>query len=90
MARIPDEVIARLKAEVSLERLVAAPPALFVLGFFDGASMGNQHWSVGRHSALKRKLKGRTAAVLPASVLGCPAWFAADGALAIARAGRAG
>jgi iron complex transport system substrate-binding protein len=71
---------------IRLERLVADPPAGFVLGFFDKPSMAGQWWSIGRHEALRRITAGRTLARLPASILGCPAWFAADGALALARA----
>ena len=74
-------------APLSLERIVAEPPARFVLGFFDPGSMAVQRWSMGRHHALRRVMAGRTLAVLPAAILGCPAWFAADGAhdLALAR-----
>ena len=70
---------------VPLERLVAEPPAAFVLGFFDPASMSVQRWSIGRHGALRRAMAGRPVVELPAAVLGCPGWFAADGALALAR-----
>lgn len=73
-------------APMSLERLTADPPDAFVLGFFDPASMPGQRWSIGRHQALRRAMDERVLATLPASILGCPAWFAADGALALARA----
>jgi len=75
-------------APVSLERIVADPPGAFVLGFFETTSTAGQHWSVGRHAALRRAMAGRTLAVLPDSILGCPAWFAADGAAILARARR--
>ena len=39
-----------------------------------------------RHAALKARLPGRTVASLPSSILGCPAWFAADGPELLARA----
>ena len=71
---------------VSLERLVSRPPDAFVLGFFDRGSMAGQRWSIGRHEALRRTLAGRTVAALPASILGCPGWFAADGPRALAAA----
>lgn len=73
-------------APVSLERLVADPPDGVVLGFFDTASMGGQRWSVGRRAAVRRLLRGRTIASLPATILGCPGWFAADGARDLAAA----
>ena len=75
-------------APVSMEQIVADPPARFVLGFFDPASMQAQHWSIGRHGALRKLMAGRTLAALPAAVLACPAWFAADGARALAEAHR--
>lgn len=71
-----------------LEALVLKPPTALVEGFFDAALEAFQRWSVGRHRVLRRLAEGRTLASLPGSMLGCPAWFAADGALAIARARR--
>ena len=73
---------------IPLERLVMHPPRAFVLGFFDAFAVAMQRWGPGRHAALKRRLPGRTAASLPSSILGCPAWFAADGVQALARARR--
>jgi iron complex transport system substrate-binding protein len=75
---------------VSLERLAARLPDGFVLGFFDPASAQAQGWSMGRRGALHRITAGRTLAALPGAILGCPAWFAADGArdLALAAARR--
>jgi iron complex transport system substrate-binding protein len=73
-------------APVSLERLTLDPPNGLVLGFFDKDSMQTQNWSMGRRGALKLIASGRTLAVLPASVLGCPGWFAADGVRDLARA----
>jgi iron complex transport system substrate-binding protein len=71
---------------VSLEHLALAPPDAVVLGFFDRASISTQHWSIASNPALARMLKGRVAASLPGAILGCPAWFAADGARALAAA----
>ncbi|MDP1631521.1 MAG: ABC transporter substrate-binding protein [Caulobacter sp.] len=73
---------------VPLEQLVMHPPAAFVLGFFDAFAVAMQRWGPGRHAALRARLPGRTAAVLPATILGCPAWFAADGAEILAKARR--
>ncbi len=75
-------------APVSLERLVADPPDAVVLGFFDRASMGTQAFAPGRNRALQARIRGRVVASLPAAILGCPAWFAADGARDLARAAR--
>ena len=75
-------------APVSLERLVADPPQAFVPGFFDKASAGTSHWSIAGHRTLKRAMAGRQIASLPGAILGCPAWFAADGAETLARAAR--
>jgi len=71
---------------IPLERLVMTPPRAFVLGFFDTFAVAMQRWGPGRHSALRKRLAGRTAASLPSAILGCPAWFAADGAELLARA----
>jgi len=73
---------------VRLESLVLRPPSAMVLGFFDGALDGFQRWSLGRHQVLRRVADGRTLVSLPGAILGCPAWFAADGAARIARAVR--
>lgn len=73
---------------VPLERLVTQPPKAFVLGFFDAFSVAMNRWGPGRHRALKARLPGRTVASLPSAILGCPAWFAADGPEALARAKR--
>ena len=87
-AGLSDAATAPGYAPVSLERIVADPPNAFVLGFFGAASTAGQHWSIGRHEALRRAMAGRTLAVLPDAILGCPAWFAADGAAILARARR--
>lgn len=66
-------------APVSVERMALAPPARFVLGFFDQI---RADWrGVGRHPVVRRAAAGRVAANLPASTLTCPGWFAADAAL---------
>jgi iron complex transport system substrate-binding protein len=67
---------------ISLERLTLAPPDLLVLGFFDDFNGGI--WDPMRRPFLRRLAAGRTAARLPGAWLGCPAWFAADAALALA------
>jgi iron complex transport system substrate-binding protein len=77
-------------APVSLEDLVLHPPAALVLGFFRDLTGGRQHWSIGGNNYLRRLAQRRAIASLPGSILGCPAWFAADGSLALARARPAG
>lgn len=67
---------------VSVERIALAPPAHFVLGFFDQI---RADWrGPGRHPVVRRARTGRTVARLPAAALGCPAWFAADAAAMLA------
>ncbi len=73
-------------APVSLERMVMQPPAAVVLGLFDTVRAGGDRWGPGRHAALRKAIQTRTVASLPASVVGCGAWFAADGSEALARA----
>lgn len=66
-------------APVSVERMALSPPARFVLGFFDQV---RADWrGAGRHPVVRRAAEGRVAAELPAAVLTCPAWFAADAAV---------
>jgi iron complex transport system substrate-binding protein len=69
-----------------LEQLVLAPPKAVVLGFFDLTRAGADRWGPGRHAALRKATQGRVIASLPGAMLGCSAWFAADGALALAEA----
>lgn len=73
---------------VSLEGLVMKPPTAVVLGLFDQARAGADRWGPGRHAALKRVVATRTIASLPASVVGCPGWFAAEGSRLLAEAAR--
>ena len=73
-------------APVSLEALVLHPPAALVLGFFSDLAGGRQHWSIAANGYLRGLARQRTIASLPGSMLGCPAWFAADGSLTLATA----
>ena len=75
-------------APAPLESLVLHPPDAVVLGFFDKASASTQHWSLAGHPALATTLKGHPVVSLPGAILGCPAWFAADGAGTLAAAAR--
>ena len=71
-----------------LEQLVLRPPKAVVLGFFDLTRAGADRWGPGRHMALRRATSGRVIAALPGAMLGCSAWFAADGARVLAEAAR--
>lgn len=73
---------------VSLESMVMTPPKAVVLGLFDLVRAGSDRWGPGRHAALQKTVKTRTVASLPASVVGCAGWFAADGSEALAKAAR--
>ena len=75
-------------APVSLEQMVMTPPAAVVLGMFDRARAGADRWGPGRHAALRRAVETRAVAELPAALVGCPGWFAAEGAVALAKAAR--
>lgn len=68
---------------VSLEALLIRPPGALVLGFFDAYGVAQQQWGIGRHPLLRRLADQRAVATLPASVLGCPAWFAGDAVQAL-------
>lgn len=74
--------------EISTERLVLHPPSTLVLGFFDARGIAGQHWGPGRTGPMQAVVRPRAIASLPASELGCPAWFAADAAAQLARARR--
>jgi len=68
---------------VSVERIALRPPRRFLLGFFDQV---RSDWrGVGRHPVIARAARGRVAAELPAAVLTCPAWFAADAAVMLSK-----
>jgi iron complex transport system substrate-binding protein len=71
-----------------LEQLVLDPPKAVVLGFFDLTRAGADRWGPGRHAALRKATRGRVIASLPGGMLGCSAWFAADGARVLAEAAR--
>lgn len=71
-----------------LERLALNPPRAVVLGFFDLTRAGADRWGPGRHAALRQATRGRVVASLPGAMLGCSAWFAADGARVLAEAAR--
>jgi iron complex transport system substrate-binding protein len=73
-------------SELSLESLVARPPAAIVGGFFDRSAIARQPWGIGRHRVLRDLMRRKALVSLPGSILGCPAWFAADGVAAIAAA----
>lgn len=73
-------------APLPLEQLVLNPPSALVLAFFSDLGGGRQHWAIGDASRVEA-LSGRPAlASLPGSLLGCPAWFAADGTARLAAA----
>jgi iron complex transport system substrate-binding protein len=71
---------------LSLERLAFTPPQALVLGFFDAFSLDRSWWSPARSAVMRTAGRERAMASLPGAVLSCPAWFAADGVLTLARA----
>jgi iron complex transport system substrate-binding protein len=73
-------------APVSLEALVLDPPAALVLGFFRDLAGGRQHWTIAGNGYLRGLVRQRAIASLPGRLLGCPAWFAAEGSLDLAQA----
>jgi iron complex transport system substrate-binding protein len=73
-------------APVRLEALVLDPPAALVLGFFQDLAGGRQHWTIAGNGYLRGLVQRRAVASLPGRLLGCPAWFAAEGSLALAHA----
>ena len=75
-------------SSVSLESLALFPPVAIIQAFFDQSTRATQHWGPGRHQIISRLVHERSVALVPASVLACPAWFAADGVSVLATAAR--
>ncbi len=71
---------------LSTERLALSPPEALVLGFFDAFSLDRTWWSPARSGVMQAARRGRAMASLPGAILGCPAWFAADGVLTLSGA----
>jgi iron complex transport system substrate-binding protein len=71
---------------IPLESLVLHPPSAVALGFFDQSLDTGFRWSPGRTPAMRRIIEHRAVVSLPGAILGCPAWFVADGVVALARA----
>jgi iron complex transport system substrate-binding protein len=72
-----------------LERMIATPPALVALGFFDTGRTAMDAWSPARHPVLRRALAHTRTVSLPAAAISCEAWYAVDAAETIAAALRA-
>ncbi len=73
-------------AVLPLERMIAAPPALIALGFFDHGRERMNAWSPARHPVLRNTLASARSVRLPAASIACEAWFAIDAAEIIADA----
>ncbi|HWE98562.1 MAG TPA: ABC transporter substrate-binding protein [Caulobacteraceae bacterium] len=71
-------------SDVQAERLILEPPPAIVTGYFDRRSLAGFHWGATVSPPVRRALAGRIIADLPADLVGCPAWFAADAAVRIA------
>jgi iron complex transport system substrate-binding protein len=69
---------------LSLESLTLHPPSLVALGFFDEDMAAFERWSVGRSPVLGRLTRERGTVSLRGAILGCPAWFVADGSAELA------
>ncbi|NNL90091.1 MAG: ABC transporter substrate-binding protein [Marinicaulis sp.] len=73
---------------LSVENLVLSPPGFVVAGFFDAGAEKSNHWSAGRHPAFADMFAKTPTVNLSADILSCAAWFAVDGAEAIANAAK--
>lgn len=69
---------------ISLEHLVLKPPSLVARGFYDQNMAAYERWSVGRQAVLRHLIARRGSVSLPGAILGCPAWFVAEGAADLA------
>ena len=73
---------------LSVEDVVLSPPDFIVAGFFDAGTDKSNHWSAGRHPAFEKIFATTPGVSLSADILSCAAWFAVDGAEAIAGAAK--
>lgn len=84
-----NNVAGRMSFEpIALEKMTLSPPSALVLGFFDSDALATQRWAMGRHRIAQKLIREHALASLPASILACPAWFAADGPARLAAAVR--
>jgi iron complex transport system substrate-binding protein len=87
-AGLANDAVSPGYAPVSLEHLAIDPPSALVLGFFDAFGLAQQQWGLGRHRLVQSLARQRAISTLPASLLGCPAWFAGDAVQALGAARR--
>ena len=73
-------------AVTPLERMVATPPALIALGFFDHGRTEMNAWLPARHPAVRRALAEARTVTLPTAAIACEAWYTIDAAERIAAA----
>lgn len=66
--------------EVPLERFVLQPPEAVVLAFFDAPTYASSSWTPGRHALMQKQLRERAVASLPAPMIACANWGAAEAA----------
>ncbi len=69
-----------------LESLLARPPEIVALGFFDTGQTQQNAWTYARHPALRRVLAQARTVSLPAGAISCEGWFAIDAAERLAAA----
>lgn len=69
-----------------LERLVASPPRIVALGFFENAQGRATPWNYARNAALARALAPARRVVLPADRISCEAWYSVGAAEALSAA----
>ena len=60
---------------LNLEALALSPPDLVVTGYFDLKTNHQNHWSIARHSFLRKILKNTPTVHIPSDELSCSAWF---------------
>lgn len=60
---------------LNLEALALTPPELVVTGYFDLKTNHQNHWSIARHTFLRKILKNTPTVHIPSDELSCSAWF---------------
>jgi iron complex transport system substrate-binding protein len=72
--------------DLNIENLVMNPPDLIIGSFFDLRTSRMNHWSVARHSYVRKLLEERPSVIVPGRYVACSAWFFVEAVEMIDRA----
>lgn len=63
-----------------LESFLDITPDIIITSFFDSQLGSAESWRFGAHPAMKGQMEGVDVVDVPSRLLGCPAWYALEGA----------